>query len=80
MIEPRYVFLEIADWVIVQECNIINTINRQVLVRSSGSESMACNKSLFMNVGDPIFSRLKGVSVNKCKSKEAEKEYRKSDG
>jgi hypothetical protein len=51
-------------------------------MESSGSESMACNKILIVNVGDPIFSLYSydRVLADKYKSKGAKKEYRKSDG
>jgi hypothetical protein len=45
----------------------------------SGSKSMACSKSEYVNVGDPIRSPREGVWVNKCNSKNTQTVARKSD-
>lgn len=49
--------------------------------RFPGSESMACNKSLSINVGYPIFSSIfLKYQPTRVKPKGAERGYRKSDG
>ena len=42
-----------ADSVVILEGNITYIVNGQIYVASSGSESMACNKSREVNVGGP---------------------------
>lgn len=46
---------------------------------SSGSESVACNESQLVNVGDPVHSSGVGVAANKCNSEKAAMVNRKSD-
>lgn len=61
------------------ESNNRRSINRQLRVSLPGSESMACDESEAVNVGDPIPPHRKRVSTDKCKSEGVEMMDRKSD-
>ena len=68
-----------ANGVINPESNNRHRNNWQGCLSSLESESMACNESEDVNAGDPIDSCRKRVSMNKCKSEDAETVNRKSD-
>ena len=64
---------------ITQKARSSTPVKGKVWLATSGSESMACSKSGYVNVGDPIRSSRKGVWVNKCNSENTQKADRKSD-
>jgi len=68
-----------ADDLNSAESNTKYSDTRQWYLASSESESMACNESVDVNVGDPIYPHRNRVSTDKYNSEEVEMVNRKSE-
>jgi hypothetical protein len=65
----------VAEIVVSVEGNIGNIDIGEKLLTLSGSESMACNKSGSVNVGDPNTSATDAVLTDKPKKRGSQKGY-----